>query len=397
MDNDKDIHNYAACVAAYVEKIRTDSALCKQNQQALLDYSKSLHGLATGTQSKNLQVMLRIAKLLGKPFKQATRKDIEGIVDNLRENGSLTNWTVQKYLICIKRFYRWLYGMKKHRFPKQVDWIEVRKARANGVPMNRLSLEDYKAMIQAAPTPKSKFIIAVLADSGARIGEIGSMNIENVEDRGDYLMLSISESKTQVRSIPVKNSRPYLLDYLKVHPKPVPGQPLLMDNKGNRMRYENIRAILIRAKRAAGISKPINPHHFRRSTATIYGQFFHENEIDAWFGWGTQKTSNIYVQFSGKQLLEAYSRFWESDKNILRQVVCPTCSKVNAGTMQYCEDCQQPLLQKTVLQAGQQKRDLLLETLTRAFNNPVEKKKVVEFLANLASETGTAKAMIQAQ
>jgi len=384
MQANKDIHNYAHTFERYKLKIEQDKKINVENKATLLEYAKSLRDFSPATGSKNIQVMHRVATMLPKPFKAATKKDIEVVVDSLRGN-ELTTWTLIKYQSILKKFYKWLYGLDE--YPEVVKWIKPRRGKANGVPTNRLGLDDFEQLIQAARKPRDKFIIAALADLGCRISELGSMNLENVEDRGEYVLFQISESKTQVRSLPVKNCRPYLLDYLAVHPKAKQSSaPLLINGKGERMHYANIRKMILDTAAIAQISKPVNPHHFRRSTATLYGQCFRESELDTWFGWGTTKTSSIYVQFSGQQLLEAYNRFWESDKNTLRQITCKRCATLNAGVAQYCNKCYEPLLAKTVLSKQQAEAEKDKGLIEAALKDTEFGKSLINLLADFVEK-----------
>ncbi len=372
-----DIHDYKHTLQLYLNKIQGDKELSEANRKALLRYKDSFIGKAPPTILKNIQVVYALTKKLDKDLKKVTRDNIEKIVKEINDNGNFTQWTKAKYLICLKRFFSWLYDYPKGQYPDQVRWIRLSKTRSNHLPENVLTVEDARAAIQAAPSNRDKALISLFFDTGARIGEIGSMNIQHIEDRGDYMLVILPQSKTEPRAIPIRNSRPYLLEYLATYPNPAPDKPLFVDRNGDRMDYPAMKKRFAVALKRAGINKPANPHHWRRSAATNYGKYFTESELDRWFGWGKQKTSSIYTQFSGKDLLRAYDKFFDAKENApLKPKHCNKCKKDQMGFLEYCNDCHSKLIAKTIIATASPLVDL--EDEIRNLNSKIGEMKKYE-------------------
>jgi len=72
--------------------------------------------------------------------------------------------------------------------------------------------------------------------------------------------------------------------------------------------YQYIRLkILDRARSKAGIDKPVNPHHFRHSRATVLANHFTEAQMCEWFGWVPgSSVPGRYVHLSGRDIDRAY-------------------------------------------------------------------------------------------
>lgn len=377
-NSNNDIHKYSEKLEIYLKKIKSNSEISESNKKTLLEFQRLfLSSKAVPTQWKNMQCLYVFSKQMKKEFKKAKRQDLEEWAASLDNKKNLESATKIKYKTIIKRFYGWLYGCARHSYPEQVQRIQISKnASQRTLPEGLLKPEDIQRMLNLAGNARDKAAIAMLFDSGARIGDLFSANISHIEDCQDsetglrYLSVHLPKGKTGARILPLINCRPYVLKWLEEHPnKQNKESPLFVNlmpgHTQERMEYKAIWKVLKLLQRKLKLEKHVNPHSFRHSAATIYAKYMRESVLDSWFGWGTQKISSVYVSLSGKDLLEQYLKFYNSKENILRIITCPNCKKENSGAVEYC-DCGTPLIAKTLItnaEKMQGKADALMNIL----------------------------------
>ena len=240
ISDSKDIHGYNYVVNLYLEKIKANKKILPANKKHLLDYFADMEGWAAGTKAKNLQVCHTFALLWPeKDFKGLTQEEMQDWARTIKARANLAQWSKVKYLVCIKKFFRWLYKLPKGQYPAVVQLIEVKAPGKTKLPEAILLPEDIKAIIQACTNNRDKFFVSAFYDLGNRASELGTMDLKDIEDnpQENFLLFKLMESKTQPRALPVRNCRPYLLKYLAEIPRKEKDAPLLQYDNGSRMNY----------------------------------------------------------------------------------------------------------------------------------------------------------------
>ncbi len=372
-----DIHDYQGMLDIYLKRIASSKEISEANRQLLLDYHRSMvnDGLAIPTQVKQIQTMNTIAeKLKDKAFKGLLRKDIEDLVFWVRSK-NCSPWTTHKYLVGLKKFYKWLNGGEE--YPPKVKWIKSNvKNSQQKLPENLLTQEDVKKLINACENPRDKCFLSLLNELGCRIGEILTLDIKNLEDCGDYFRVTIQHSKTQPRKLKIIDSKPFIAQWLNKHSKlQGPNSPLFIGigskNKNERLNYEACRMLLRKIAKRAGIQKAINPHHWRHSTATRYAQFMNQNVLCYWFGWAIgSRIPGVYIHMSGKDLDSVVDEMrgrapTKKLEDALAPKLCQQCGKENTGTNDLCEQCGAALTIHGILQKEDRLKQLELEMQAR--------------------------------
>ncbi|MCD6492598.1 MAG: tyrosine-type recombinase/integrase [Archaeoglobaceae archaeon] len=72
-----------------------------------------------------------------------------------------------------------------------VDWFTIGEIKTRKFPDELLTEDDIKKMIGACKNPRDRALIAVLWESGFRVGELGNMRVRDVEltDEGTWIKL----------------------------------------------------------------------------------------------------------------------------------------------------------------------------------------------------------------
>ena len=371
-----DIPNYLGRLVA-AEK-RLHNPLSERNRELILEFEKKLisRGLSTPRIEKYVETLTKIGEILGKDFDAATKRDIEDLVFKI-ERSDRSPWTKHTYKVILKRFYRWLKGGDEE-YPEEVRWIKTTfKARDELLPEDLLTEEDVMRLAEACSNPRDKAFIITLYESGARIGEVGSMRIRDVSFEESYASLML-KGKTGSRRVIVVAATPYLQTWIQNHPlRNDPDAPLWVNlgtvNRFEAMSYPALAKILKVAAERAGLSKKVHPHKLRHSRATFLASKLTEAQMNQVFGWkqGSDMPS-IYVHLSGRDLDDAILGVYglrkvEEKEPKLKPKICPRCGTSNAIEARFCMKCGLALDVKAAqeIEEARLKTDAIMNVLMR--------------------------------
>ncbi|OKY78283.1 MAG: XerD/XerC family integrase [Candidatus Methanohalarchaeum thermophilum] len=300
---------------------------------------------------KLLNYMKILSKQINKDLNQATENDLKELVAWINQR-DLAESTKRTYKIILKRFYKWLNNEKEH--PEKIEFIETSYNRKNKLPNKLLKEKDIQKLIEATTNPRDKLLISLLWETGARIGELIDLTIDDIEDHRHGKKITI-DGKTGQRRLPLIESVPYLRDWINLHPRSNEKQaPLWVNlgnsNKGQKCSYRNLTKRLKEAADKTGLDKPVNPHQFRHSRATYLANRFTEAQMCEWFGWvqGSDMPSR-YIHLSGRDIDQSYAQIHgiqedkEKQKSELSPITCPKCQNKNPADANLCSYCGQAL------------------------------------------------------
>ncbi|MEM1558202.1 MAG: site-specific integrase [Candidatus Bathyarchaeia archaeon] len=329
---------------------RLHNPMDKRDKRLLVEFERQLlsEGITPIRVSKYLDILRRISDMLGKPFEEATAEDIKGLVYRI-ERSDYSPWTKHDYKVALKRFYKWFKGGNQE-YPPEVKWIKTTlKARDELLPEDLLTEEEVMRLVEACDNPRDKAFIMTLYESGARIGELGSMLIRDVKFEEGYTALTL-KGKTGARRVIVVAATPYLMYWIQNHPlKNKSDAPLWVNmgtvNRYKAMSYPALAKVLKVAAERAGLRKKIHPHKLRHSRATFLASKLTEAQMNQIFGWkqGSEMPS-IYVHLSGRDLDDAVLGIYglkkcEEAEPKLKPKLCPRCQTPNQFDARFCIKC----------------------------------------------------------
>jgi len=300
---------------------------------------------------KYTQVLMTFERFLRKPFRRATKRDLQEAIINLDHFGYRPHY-LHDIKVTVRKFYKWLKGTR-YGYPDEVRWIHsvLRRSQRRMLPEALLSEEQVAQMINACKSVRDRAIIAVLYDSGCRVGEIRTMRIKSVAFDKYGAKIHV-KGKTGERSLRLTISVPILATWFNMHPqRDDPEAPLWPNNRtGHPMRYSALQTLMPRIAKRAGIKTRVFPHLFRHSRATFLASYLTEAQLCARFGWiqGSEQPGT-YVHLSGRDaddaILELYGMMRESNEDIklLLPKPCSNCQVMNAFTCSVCVGCGSPL------------------------------------------------------
>jgi len=327
------------------------SGLCEEDKRLVEAFLKSCRseGVGFARLRKLCQVVTFVGGQLGKPFSKCKERDIRKLVLSYEE-GDYSFWTKHDVKVVLKQFYAWT---NRGKYPHCVAWICTtipHKQKFHVREGELLTEDEINKVIEATDHPRNKALIAVLAESGARIGEIGNLTIAQITIDPSGAVLNVM-GKTGPRRIRIISSTPFLVNWLNHHPdRKNPYAPLWVNvgSKGyhQAMAYESIRKAIQKAFKQAKITKRCHPYIFRHTRITQMAHHLTESQLDAYFGWvhGSEMPA-AYVHISGKDL----------DEHILKihgikpgepyvalkpqNRTCPRCKEINSPNAIYCAKC----------------------------------------------------------
>lgn len=385
-----DVHNFEDTYTKGLQRLKADAGISDSNRQLILKFNGAClsEGIGLPRRIKYLGTLSIIAKLFQKDFEQVTREDAERLVEHVR-GGKLSEHTKHDYLVTLKKFYKWLNGGEE--CPQSVRWIKTGMGRMEKIkPAKLLTNEEIKKLIEGAPSIRDKALIAVLFESGFRVGELLCMQLEALDIR-DGVIMAHAWGKTGSRDVPLVTSIPYVHAWLGIHPqKGNPKAPLwamLTKKNGPKpVSYSRFRKVLRETARKMGISKPVNPHHFRHSIATARARAgTSEFQMDQWFGWVPgSKQPSTYVHLCAEDLVQTAqeqsgTKAPREQKKPFEARRCGRCDLINTFESKFCLRCGCPLDSQGI--TAVQKRERLLELLGK-----VDPAKLAELLRKAETE-----------
>ncbi|WP_232820545.1 tyrosine-type recombinase/integrase [Halorussus litoreus] len=303
--------DYEASVTRTLNAITNSSSIHPTNKRLIQDFHRELllDGISAARRQKVTAHLKVVAEHVGQnQFDQLDRADITSLLEWIHTRETAAS-TVADYKQILKQFYKWLNGGEE---PDQTAWIRRGSVSYRRIlPRQLLTPQDVTRLIDACVNDRDRAFIAILWETGARIGELIDLQYGDIETdtRGTYVIVT---GKTGARRLPLIESRPYVEQWLMAHPAPRPNLPLWckieQGTPNEPIGYNYIRLRLLkRAQERAGIEKPVNPHHFRHSRATHLANWLTEAQLCEWFGWvqGSRVPAR-YVHLSGRDIDNAY-------------------------------------------------------------------------------------------
>jgi site-specific recombinase XerD len=373
-----------------IEKISGEKN--SKNVRAWVDFLRAC-GANIKTILKNMYCISVFAKYMpsSAQYSKATKEEIASAIAKV-EGSDYSSRTKQNVKITVKAFYKHFLG-EDYYYPKQVAWIKATaKSNKKMLPEDILDEDEVLSMIEAADNARDKAIIALLYDSGIRVGELLSLRKKDV-DLNNEIAHVIVNGKTGMRKVPILFSAPYLSNYLEIVRDKELNEHLwtaigTWKEHNKLVEPAAIRKLLQIAGKRAGIRKRIYPHLFRHSRATYYANKLTEQQLKAFFGWtGDSKMVSTYVHMSGRDIddavLQAYGKKpREALAPKLTEKVCPRCRFANGIDFLHCKRCGAPLDARAAVEAVEDEDTTRASVAKMITSDPKLMEKVIqEYLA----------------
>jgi len=358
-----------------------------QNIQKVLEFDRECeqNGHKIGSRYSALTTLHCLCQFAGKkPFKKFSKANIIAFLDaskhrrfedrryRVRTNNTekqLANCTMSLVKLRVKRFFQWLYSMEKGRYPECVRWIKLKTIKGDRelTPEDLPTTKEVKKMIESTENPRDRALVSLLAESGARVGEISTIQLKDINWNDKGFILSLT-GKTGQRRIPICVCLADIKSWVNnFHPfKSDPEAPLFTSFVYSRawktnLKVDGIGAVVRRTAVRAGVEERIHMHphkfrHFRASQLAEAG--WNEPMLRQYFGWAkSSKMPAIYIHMTQKSMNNRYYKMYgkgepeeEKPQMLEEPRVCSECGMQNPNGYRFCFRC------SAVLDKEEQKR-----------------------------------------
>ena len=330
-----------------------------ENNTALEIYKDYLekNGRSPSTIKLYKMVTSELSNYIGKPFKEMTKEDIGQYLKWKRETKKptgryaykkgLANSSYSMYILVLKIFYRWLYGLKRHHYPEQVADLNPSTLKKQPIePSEIITKQDIATLLGSCRNFREKALVSCLYESACRVSEFLNWRVGDIvfDSRGAVLHVN---GKTGTRRLRLIESVPNLQQWLETHPMKADKKAYVWSQRGNeKLGYVYLGRLLKRIFKKAEIDKPSNPHAFRHSRLTELAKFLSDGKLKVFAGWvGGSRMAGTYVHLSGADLdddlLKAAGVQTEVEEKVspLKTQKCSRCQTENPGEGKFCLMC----------------------------------------------------------
>jgi integrase/recombinase XerD len=355
----RDLYNRQARLKYWIGRI--DEDLEGQDRE-------DVHRLVTIMQDRELAslwimrcitALISLRRQLKKPFDDATKEDIRGLLKWMDEKGYKAS-SQEKYRQILKLFYKNIYG-NGEEYPDNVKWFssklskEKRGARTNMDMAEFLEEAEVNFVVNTASTVQRKAFLAGLYESGARPEEYLRLTNRDIRVETDGIAVML-RGKTGERWVKIIVYAKLLLQWLDIHPlKEEPEYCLWISEATNfKNKPLGIRGAEKIMEQTMADTDLKNKHArlyiMRHSRATYLAKRgMAEAQLCHYMGWVLgSKVVQRYVHLSGRDLDATLLAISEGDtprpqETLLRTRKCIRCSEALSPANNFCPKCALPV------------------------------------------------------
>ena len=290
------------------------------------------------------------------PYKEAKISDIYKAISDLKTAKSSRDRpykanTIHDYVMFLKRFSLWMIENGYTDLPKEkINKIKPPSANfSTKLPEQMLSKEEIETLLSGCTNSRDRALIALLYESGCRIGEIGRLTWGRIQFDEYGIILTVEDTKcSKQRYVRIVMSKPYLLAWRQDYPfEPKDNNLVFITQQKTPFNHGTVMKILHTLRIRTGIQKHITPHIFRHSRIThLINDGMNESVIKLMM-WGNINTPmfQTYAHLTGRdidrEVLGNYGIVSKDEKetHALEPVMCPKCMTINPPKAEFCNRC----------------------------------------------------------
>lgn len=265
--------------------------------------TKRIEGLADSTLRRYAEINLALIRFFAKPLCEMTTYDLRFYLSLRRQQGSVSNRTLDGMRRCYSSFFGWLAaeGLINHNPCAALAQIKYRKTVKK--PFSAVELERIR---KACGNARDLALVDFLYSTGCRVSEVARMDVDDVDfDQLECRVLGKGDKERIVYLSPVAAMN--LKDYLDSRKDE--RVCLFEGRRGKRITKNGIEALIRRLGETAGVADAY-PHRFRRTLATnLLDRGMDIQDVAQILGHAELKTTQVYCYISQNNVKAAYQKY----------------------------------------------------------------------------------------
>jgi len=184
-----EIHNYKKRLENTLKRINLSTEISKINKKLILNFHNYCfsEGIGCAKTERYIYDCFTFAKSFKKRLDILSKEELQKFVAQIEMNDWSPN-TKHSFKIMIRKFYKFVEGITERGvYPEKVRWLKSNvKNCQQKLPSELLTEDEIEKMINSTDNFRDKSLVAVLYETGCRIGEIGNLKIKEIEYSGEY-------------------------------------------------------------------------------------------------------------------------------------------------------------------------------------------------------------------
>ncbi len=265
--------------------------------------TKRIEGVAESTIKRYSDIDLKLIDFLKKPLDKITADDIRFYLSWKRENGKVSNSTLDGMRRCFSSFFGWLLAEGIINKNPCAVVAQIKSRKQVKLPFTSVELEK---MRKSCRTLRDLALIDFLYSTGCRVSEVVRMDISDIDfERLECKVLGKGNKERIVYLTPVAAMN--LQEY--INGRSDCEDHLFDGRKGKRIGKNGIENIVKRIGKLAGVSK-VHPHRFRRTLATnLMDRGMNIQDVAMILGHADLKTTQLYCYVNRNNVRTAYGKY----------------------------------------------------------------------------------------
>lgn len=265
--------------------------------------TKRIEGIADSTLQRYFDENLKLIQFLNKPLSEVTTYDLRFYLSYRREQGKISNRTLDGMRRCYSSFFTWLNAEGLINRNPCAALAQIKSRKTVKKPYSATEMEK---MRKACNSIRDLALLDFLYCTGCRVSEVARLNITDIDfDRMECTVLGKGNKERTVYLSEV--AAMHLQEYLQARDD---DNEALFCGKGSaRLGKCGIESIVKKLGHKAGVENA-HPHRYRRTLATnLLDRGMNIQDVAEILGHADLKTTQIYCYISQKNVQAAYRKF----------------------------------------------------------------------------------------
>lgn len=265
--------------------------------------TKRIEGIADSTLRRYADENLKLIRFIRKPLYQVTTYDLRFYLSHRRQQGKVSNRTLDGMRRCFSSFFSWLSaeGLIGRNPCTALAQIKYRKQ-----VKKPYSATDMEKLREACESIRDLALLDFLYCTGCRVSEVSRLDIMDIDfEQRECVVLGKGNKERTVYLSEV--AAMHLQEYLSTR---MDTEEALFVGKGSKRLTKNgIEARLKQIGKAAGVDN-VHPHRYRRTLATnLLDRGMNIQDVAQILGHADLKTTQVYCFISQVNVRVAYRKY----------------------------------------------------------------------------------------